>query len=271
MAAMIRLLLLALPLLLTPALREGWARDGGADGQFSQRRSTHFVLYQDVAIDHYSGPSGTRQFEREVLGILEDAYDRVVTLLGVRPLRPVEVVVYDPGVFDARYRNLFSFRAAGFYAGLIRIRGDSRISTGLVRTLEHEYVHAALDAAAPRIVLPAWLNEGLAEWAEARAIEKRRLSRGEAALLVESLEQGTLPSLASLSGPSFGNLGPEQASLAYLKSYAMIEYLARQHGEPLLRRLVGHVVRTGNVPRAFVRTYRRSPEEIETGLHAELR
>ena len=55
MAAMIRTLLLALPLLLTPGLREGWARDRGADGQFSQRRSTHFVLYQDVAIDQSGG------------------------------------------------------------------------------------------------------------------------------------------------------------------------------------------------------------------------
>jgi hypothetical protein len=52
------------------------ARARGSDGRFDARRSTHFLLRQDVAIDQRTGPSGARQFEREVLRVLEAGYDR---------------------------------------------------------------------------------------------------------------------------------------------------------------------------------------------------
>jgi len=246
------------------------ARDRGVDGHFSHRRSSHFVLYQDVAIQRYSGPLGSRQFERDVLEVLEESYDRLAGVLGVRPHRPVDVVVYDPAVFDGQFANLFGFRAAGFYHGVIRIRGGTRISTELVRTLHHEYVHAALDGAAPGVTLPAWLNEGLAEYFEGLAIGKRRLSRGELVVLGEAQRQGALPPLAAMSGTSFAPLAQEQASLAYLKSYALIEYLVRGYGEAGLRRFVAQVLRTGNVERAAERTFRQSTAELESSLHGEL-
>jgi hypothetical protein len=237
---------------------------------FNERRSAHFVLYQDVAIDRYSGPTGSRQFERDVLDVLEEAHDSVAELLGVRPVRPVEVVVYDENVFDAQFGELFGFSAAGFYHGQIRIRGAARLSEALLRTLRHEYVHAALDGAGSGPALPAWLNEGLAEWFEAAAAGKRLLDRGELTLLSDAHRRGALPSLEALSGPSFSRLPPEQASLAYLKSYALIEHLARLHGEALLRRFIVHVIRTGNVERALQQTYRRTAGEIERDLHGEL-
>jgi hypothetical protein len=265
--ALILLGLLTAVLLGTPSV---WARDRGVDGHFTHRRSSHFVLYQDVAIDRYSGPFGSRQFERDVLEVLEESFDRVVGVLGVRPLRPVEVVVYDPAVFDGQFAGLFGFRAAGFYHGVIRIRGGTRISTELVRTLHHEYVHAALDGAAPGVTLPAWLNEGLAEYFEALALGKRRLSAGEITVLGEGRRREALPSLAAMSGATFAPLAPEQASLAYLKSYALIEHLVRGYGEAGLRRFVAHVLRTGNVERAAERAFRRSPAELESALHGDL-
>jgi hypothetical protein len=246
------------------------AREEGADGNFSRRRSSHFVLYQDVAIDQYSGPRGSRRFEQDVLEVLEDAHDRVARVLGVRPVRPVEVVVYDAAVFEAEFASLFGFRAAGFYHGVIRLQAGTRLSTELVRTLQHEYVHAALDAAAGSVALPAWLNEGLAEYFEALAIGKRRLSRGELILLVEARSRGSLPSLEALQGHSFARLSPPQASMAYLKSYAAIEHLVRRYGERQLQRFVAQLLRTGKLERAFERTYRKTPAQLDLDLDAEL-
>ena len=246
------------------------ARDEGADGHFSHRRSSHFVLYQDVDIDRYSGPHGSRRFERDVLEVLESAFDRTSKTLSVRPVRTIEVVVYDPEVFDAQFSSLFGFGAAGFYHGVIRIRGGKQVSTDLVRTLHHEYVHAALDAAGPNVTLPAWLNEGLAEWFEGISVGKRHLSRGEALRLASAKQKGELPALASLNGSSFAQMDRERARLAYLKSYAFVEYLVRKYGEPSLRRFVAGVIRTGNIERSMVRTYRRKPEQIEVDFDAEL-
>ena len=138
------------------------ALDRGADGKFHQRRSAHFRLLQDVDIDHRTGRGGSRQFEQAVIEALEDAFRQVHKKLDIRPRGAVDVVVYDPAVFDGTYSDQFRFSTVGFYDGVIHVRGDVEVNRRLVRTLHHEYFHAALDAVSPRGHVPAWLNEGLA-------------------------------------------------------------------------------------------------------------
>jgi hypothetical protein len=205
-----------------------------------------------------------------VLADLENAYDRLHALLGLEPPRPIQVVVYDPAIFDQQFAGLFRFAAAGFYHGVIRVRGDTVVGIALSRVLHHELVHAALDAAMPSAALPAWLNEGLAEWFEARAWGKRHLSERELAVLQHYYAQGALFSLAQLSAPSFSGMTGEAAGLAYLQSYGMLEYLTRLSGERALRELVVELVRTRNLARAFQRAFRASLAEAEAGFLAEL-
>jgi hypothetical protein len=133
---------------------------------FDKRTSSHFVLYQDVAIDEASGLRGSRRFEQLVLAELECAYDRLQALLGLEPPRPINVVIYDPAVFDRQFTGLFRFPAAGFYHGVIRVRRH-RSRYFLSRVLRHELVHAALDAAMPRRCCRP-TNEGLASGSSAR-------------------------------------------------------------------------------------------------------
>lgn len=238
-------------------------RNRGADGDFEKRQSSHFVLYQDVDIDRSSGFHGSRRFENKVLGVLEDAYDELDEVLGLRPPRRLEVMVYDPGLFDAQFAGRFRFSAAGFYNGTIYIRGGTVVDGALVRTLHHELVHAAFDAEAPSLALPAWLNEGFAEWFEARAVGKRGLSAREDAALAEIGRQGQLFSLWQLGDSSFGGMDPQTARLAYLQSYAFIEYLARSHGDDSLRRLCSTLMRKRNLERAFKVTYRAELVDLE--------
>jgi hypothetical protein len=244
--------------------------DRGADGRFEVRRSSHFVLRQDVDIDHRTGRYGSRQFERDVLAVLEGAFERLEDDLGLRPRRSMDVLVYDAAAFDRAFGGLFGFRAAGFYSGVIRVRGDVSVSWALASTLRHELVHAALDAAAPSLVLPAWLNEGLAEWFEARAGGRRGLGPGEAAALRSAAARGALPSLADLSAPSFAGLSPDAAGLAYLTSYALVDHLARLRGEDAVRELVEGLVRSRDLERSLQRAARTSSFGLEASLRAEL-
>ena len=257
-------LLLAVPLALP-------ARDRGADGKFSERRSSHFVLLQDVAIDRYSGLHGSLRFERDVLEILEDAYERVGKVLGLRPRNSVRVAIYDPGVFENRFESLFRFRTAGFFDGAIHVRGDTQIDARLVRTLHHEYVHAALGAAAPSLAIAAWVNEGMAEWFENLAVGKRGLSAGEHAFLVDAERRGALVPLVELGSPGFGHLGSNGAAVAYLKSYAAIDHLARRHGEKSLKRFCDHLVRTGDLDRSLQRVFGLDTARLDEKLRQELR
>jgi len=241
----------------------------GADGRFDQRESSHFVLLQDVAIDERHGFHGSRRFEQQTLAVLEKGYSALEDRLGLRPRRPITVVVYDPGVFDREFAGLFRFSAAGFYAGIIRVRGDVAVSDALVRVLHHELVHAAFDAAAPSLVLPAWMNEGVAEWFEARAVGKRRLDAGEWAVLERVARSGSWVGLAALSTPSFAHLGPQGAQVAYLESYGFVDFLVRSYGERALRRWCEELIRTGDLDRATTRVYRADLSELERRFAAE--
>ena len=267
LAGLLRLVVLIGPvMLLGPAGEARAIGDRGADGDFERRDSFHFTLYQDVDIDRSSGFSGSRRFEQEVLDRLEEAFDRLDRILDLRPEDKLVVYVWDPALFDARYAGLFRFPAAGFYGGSIHIRGDTRVTRELVRVLHHELVHAAFDAEAPRLVLPAWMNEGIAEWFEARAGGKRRLSTAEHGALVELAGRGALFRLAELSGPSFGGLATPAASVAYLQSYGFIDYLVQQHGERDLVRFWSAVLRSRKLDRSAQRVDKRVLRGLEEAL-----
>src|SRR5262245_49173538 len=147
-----------------------------ANGGWSERSSSHFQLYESVGFARYSGPEGSREFERAVLATLENAHARVRDQLKVSPRNRVKVFVYAPDAFDAEYAGRFGFRAAGFWDGAIHVRGGLRFDARLVSTLHHEYVHAALETVAPRSLWPAWLNEGMAEYFERQALGQSHLA-----------------------------------------------------------------------------------------------
>ncbi|MEZ4334550.1 MAG: hypothetical protein R3F35_22575 [Myxococcota bacterium] len=247
---------------LDPAAPRAIGNDG-ADGRFTRRESFHFLLFQDVDIDESSGLYGSRQFEQDMLRELEAAYDRLSRTLELRPARKLAVTIWDPALFDARFAGLFRFPAAGFYGGSIHVRGGTRVTPALVRVLHHELVHAALDAEAPGVVLPAWLNEGLAEWFEARSVGRPSLSPGEQAWLAAVGQSGQLPRLADLSAPSFAGFDPEAASIAYLESYAFVQHLGSLAGDRGLVALWSAVLRSGSVERGVRRAFRRDLETLE--------
>jgi hypothetical protein len=257
----------SLLLLAGPAL----GADRGADGEFETRASPHFVLHQDVDIDQSGGFRGSRRFEQGVLQVLEQAYQSLDALLGLRPRRKIEVVVYDAGAFDRQFGGFFRFPAAGFYAGVIRVRSASWVEEPLVRVLHHELVHAALDQEAGSAPLPGWLHEGLAEWFEARTAGQRDLAPWQEAALVEASRAGRLPWLAELAAPSFAGLGPEGARLAYLESYAFLAFLARSHGERSLERLATQIADGRDLARGFRRAFGADLDRLEERFRARLR
>jgi hypothetical protein len=261
--------LFVLGLIVAPALSNAIG-DEGADGEFERRDSFHFTLFQDVDLDESGGLRGSRNFEQQVLGQLEGAYDLLDSLLSLRPTRKIEVYVWDSKIFDTRFEGLFRFPAAGFYGGAIHIRGEERITNRLIRVLHHELVHAAFDAEAPRLSLPAWMNEGIAEWFEARAMGKRSLSPRERNALMAAAKRGGLFSMADLSSPSFQAFSSNAAALAYLQSYAFIDYLVQSHGQRDLIQFSSAVVRSRSIKRAVRRVYRQEFENLEEGFRRSL-
>jgi hypothetical protein len=263
----VRALVVTLLLAAAPA----HARGAGADGRFERRSSENFVLYQDVAIDHRTGWRGSSQFERELLQSLEEAHDALRDLLGIEPRQRIYLTIYDPAVFDAQFARVAAFPTAGFYQGSIRVRGDVRLTPELARVLRHEYVHAAIDAAAPSLVLPALVNEGLAEWFARRSLGQAILDPWEAAALQSAGRSGSWLPLPTLLAASFTRLEPRAAALAYLESQAFVAHLVRTHGERALLEFWRVLVRTGQLERALERAFASDLAEIEARMLRELR
>lgn len=262
--------ILAITLLAAALTEPASAQGRGADGKFETRTSAHFMLYQDVDIDQAGGFHGSRRFEQEILGELERAFGSLESMLGMRPPRRLDIVIDDPARFDQGFAGLFRFPAAGFYAGVIRVRGDVGLTADLARTLHHELVHAVLDALAPSLAFPAWVNEGLAEWFEWRVTGKRGLTARERAVLSQLAAHNALLPLDVLSLPSFSRLDARSASIAYLQSYAMIDFLDRKGGERNLSRFIDELIRSRNLNRALDRTYRMNLRQLESGFLGEL-
>jgi len=243
----------------------------GADGEYEERSSSHFILYQDVDIDRTSGFDGTIRFERQVLEVLENAFRSLEGTIGLRPRNKITVTVHDPAIFVERFRGIFRFPAAGFYGRTIHVRGEPAVSDALVRVLHHELVHAAFDQALPNTVLPAWFNEGVAEWFEARAMGQHKLAAWQVRALSGAARNGELFSLGELSTAALGHLGPTAAQLAYLQSYAFIDYLVRERGAKRLRDLCRRVSRTGDLSDSLRRIYRGELPRLEADFVRALR
>jgi hypothetical protein len=205
-----------------------------------------------------------------VLDELERAYALLEQQLGLRPPRRLDVVIDDPGFFDQQFAALFRFQAAGFYSGFIRVRGDTRLTAPLSRTLHHELVHAALDAVAPSITFPAWVNEGSAEWFEWRSAGLRGLPARGREMLGQMAAQKALLPLATLSQPSFSRLDHQTAGVAYLQSYGMIDYLVRNGGDRSLARFLDELIRSRDLARSLQRVYRLDLRTLEARFLGEL-
>lgn len=240
------------------------AAERGADGNFETRRSSHFLLLQDVAIDGYTGAHGSRRFEQDVLAVLEQAWQDVNDSLGITPRGRTRVVVYDAGVYDSEFARRFGFRSAGFFDGAVHVRAGVAVDPPLAMTLQHEYVHAALEG----LDLPAWLSEGLAEYFE-RPSGSRGPTAGELGLLRRLAASGSWIPVEQLSGRNFAGFDQERANAAYLQSLALVSHLAGLRGERALGRMCRDLSRI-RLERALQRQFGLSIAELEQALLAAL-
>jgi hypothetical protein len=259
----------ARPLLIASALcclaPGALAAERGADGRFESRRSSHFLLFQDVAIDAYTGAHGSRRFERDVLEVLEQAWQEVDAALEIAPRGRTQVVIYDAGIYDQQFARRFGFRSAGFFDGTVHVRAGVEVDAALASTLQHEFVHAATAG----LALPAWLSEGLAEYFE-RPAGARGPSAPEVQMLRRVAAAGHWVPLDLLSGPNFAAFDPNRAALAYLQSLGLVSHMVQLRGERALGRLCRNLSRM-QLERALQRTLGLSSAELEQSLLASLR
>ena len=152
----------------------------------------------------------------------------------------------------------------GFYSAVggnpaVYIRTDTPL-TSILRLLTHEYVHLALDEMSGGVRLPAWIDEGLATYAEYELGLRSVRPDATRAQIYTSIDVakdassgGTLFPLTSLESGGDWNLrqDPSLIRLQYAQSYMAVRYFVERFGSDAVAALVALMAEGQDLPTAF--------------------
>ena len=130
----------------------------------------------------------------------------------------------------------FGFSQSGPHDAFVALRAD-RPRDEMIATLRHELVHVMVASQAAEV--PAWLDEGLAEFWGSLAIDGDRIIAGRAVdAHVERLRRGKWLPLDKMTRFTRGSVPIGDAPLFYAQSWAMVHFLLLGHGEDNLTGLL---------------------------------
>jgi tetratricopeptide (TPR) repeat protein len=178
---------------------EAWRREAGVHHTFEERRYDRFrVMFEGRAEESLAAQATT---------VLTSAFWRIGEKLGEYPSNTIVAILYT----EKQFRDITRAPewSGGQYDGRIRIpaAGASQTPELFARVLTHELTHAVVASIAPRGV-PAWLNEGMAQYfdgTDPQAARRRMKALGRPV---------PLKNLAR----SFGQLSATDAQVAYDES-----------------------------------------------------
>ena len=188
---------------------EEWRRETNVHRSFDERRYDQFrVLFEGHA---------EQSVARQASEVFNKEFFRIANTLGEYPPSTIVAVLYT----EQQFRDLTRAPAwaGGQYDGRIRIpvAGAAQQPELFERVLTHELTHAIVAGIAPSGV-PAWLNEGLAQYfdgTDVTAAERRMKALGR-----------WIP-LKRLGG-SFGRLSAADAQVAYDESLLAVNVIAER-------------------------------------------
>ena len=156
----------------------------------------------------------------------EDALTLLEEDIGAKPERTIEVYVYGSTaalhgslIYPQEWTGGLAFTEYGIVALGISTQQLSWGEAAMAHEMAHLVVHQ-VTMNGYGVVLPNWLDEGLAMYAEGE------LSSDLAAALSSAVKQGRLDSVQSLSSSFPADTAG--ATLAYAESYSLVEYLLEQ-------------------------------------------
>ncbi len=289
--------------------RASWLRIGTLDGegtwkvQLKVGDTTYTAPYQVSQLQLNSSKVSLFGMDlRRYQGMLSDAYysagvpaAQVLTLqshlhtvrlklserLGIQSARIPDLYLFaNRSLFEkAGGRSLLSgfYTTSAPYPG-IYIKADTLVSEQR-QTLTHEYVHLLLAERAPRVELPAWVNEGTATYYElSLGLESERLvvSQREVFSKADRVRQaattGSLIPLAQLESLREWNAqtDPARVSQQYAQAYMAVRYLVERFGEKGLVALLNDLSQGTQLPTALQRATGVSYSTFESDWKAWL-
>ena len=213
---------------------------------------------QDRAITvFYHGPVKSRA--EEIMESIIDTLDVMGPILGASIDEPIRVTVYNnvkemlvalpPGSTTIRRELVTEGQAFSDVSSLL-VLGGGRMSTG---TASHEVAHILVFRAGGRMV-PSWLNEGIAEFANVSPSFSYDIA------LDYAVNADTLLPITSMSSLP-GN--PEDVITFYGQASSIVEYMIFRYGAAPIRNLLGYFKEGMNINNTFEKAYGKNKTDLE--------
>lgn len=251
----------------------------GKDGVWTSVRSNNFFLAGDAGEAEIRAAAYRLEEFRQVFGQMFPGLKLEI------PGVPTNVIVFKDA---AGYRPFKPKRADGtaddavagyFQAGI----GANYITLSLPEasaerfgTIFHEYVHFVMNLNFGSDEIPAWLNEGLAEYFETMQVSGGRTVsigglREDHLKLLRRSELLQLSDLFAMDNSSVHGGGDTKRSLFYAQSWALLHFLAQKPGETGSQKfdIILSLIKGTENPETAVRTaFGKTNAEFEKVLRA---
>lgn len=191
--------------------------------------------------------------------------------------------------------NVVVFKSASSYKNFKPKRGDGKIDTGIAgyfqpgedvnyitlstegedadtfSTIFHEYVHFIVGTNFGKSQVPAWFNEGLAEYYSTFTIEddqtiKLGLPETNHLYLLNQSKLMPLASLFTISNYQLHATGGHSRSIFYAQSWALLHYLMQSGKNDALSKFLGFLLKKVPPEKAFQDAFQISPVQMDKEL-----
>lgn len=194
-----------------------------------------------------------------ILKTLNEAYMEVGRDFDHYSSRPISAKVYTRQQMESTHK--IPAWVVGVYDGKLRLL-DEQVAGGraaLRNLVYHEFTHAVVQQMGGDKV-PSWLHEGLAQIEEPeRTAPPREVSR-----LAARVRAGQDKPLGEMTEPFQRTRPGDSLPRIYLKSRMVAEYLLKKYDWEAMRELLRKTRRLDDFDAAFLATYGRSVDEMET-------
>ena len=206
---------------------------------------------------------GSQSFADELMAACQQALERLFKDTGVYPEKSISIFVY-ASTRDLQGAMIFPREWTGGVAfteyGLIAIGVPTNELDWGKRAVAHELGHIVIHQMTfspyGDIVLPTWLDEGLAMHAEGKPDPYLE------SWLKKAISQQKLISVRSLSSPFSAK--PEEAYISYAESQSLVEFLIHNHGKDKMLNLLRLLKEGNSCDEAMTEVYGFDQDGLDT-------
>ncbi len=244
-----------------------------AKDEWIQIRSKNFLLVGNAS-ERDIRKVGTRLEE------FRETFRQIFTNMSLKSQVPVNVIVFKNSASYKQFKpkledgKIDTSIAGYFQAGddvnyiTLSVEGEDAQTFGVIF---HEYVHSIVNINFGRSEVPAWFNEGLAEYYETFTIENEQkvkvgLPQPHHLALLQQRALMPLNIMFNISNSQLSNSGDTFRDTFYAESWALIHFLIQRGKSDALNKFLDMVLTGSATDKAFQAAFQTTYLELENQL-----